>query len=252
MLRCGATLRGMQGRSQSSALLNLLDTLPQRHIQTQATSSPFATQKLPELKALCRSLGLRTTLKKAELVAMLDSYYAERGETSTTRPKDGSETPSESRSAAAVPITDSDSSFEIIRVARRSPTTSPRRKSKTSTTEELEKAMEAIHLSSSSAESNTPGSSDAESIEATDTQESLALDLYGSEANDLDEALCNAIYQDKQLYRRILLLEPIPLDEMVGLGKRLNLLPGSTAKARARMRTWLDTQGICFYEADLN
>lgn len=112
--------------------------------------------------------------------------------------------------------------------------------------------MEAIHLSSSSAESNTPGSSDAESIEATDTQESLALDLYWSEANDLDEALCNAIYQDKQLYRRILLLEPIPLDEMVGLGKRLNLLPGSTAKARARMRTWLDTQGICFYEADLN
>lgn len=250
MLRCGAAFRGMQGRSQSSTLLNLLETLPQRRIQTQATPSPFAAQKLPELKALCRSLGLRTTLKKAELVAMLDAYYAERGEVPNIAPQNDTKTPSESPDTSTIPIADSDSSVEFIRVAHRSPTS--RRKSKTNATGDLEKAMEAINLSSSSAESDVPGSSDSEAIESAETQESLALDLYGSEANDLDEVLCNAIYQDKQLYRRILLLEPIPLDEMVGLGKRLNLLPGSIVKNRARMRTWLDTQGICFYEADLN
>ena len=167
---------------------------PASHSDSSYTISICST-KIARTEGIMSLTGSAYDLKKAELVAMLDAYYAERGEVPNIAPQNDTKTPSESPDTSTIPIADSDSSVEFIRVAHRSPTS--RRKSKTNATGDLEKAMEAINLSSSSAESDVPGSSDSEAIEAAETQESLALDLYGSEANDLDEVLCNAIYQDK-------------------------------------------------------
>ena len=77
------------------------------------------------------------------------------------------------------------------------------------------------------------------------------VNLYNSKSNDFDEALCSKIMADKQLYSRILLMEPISMDEFMGVGMRAGVLSGIASRDRPQMRVWLDTQGICFYESDL-
>ena len=82
-----------------------------------------------------------------------------------------------------------------------------------------------------------------------------------SEATSIQ--LKRAIRADAQLWRRILLMEPISLDEFVSIANRPARtdsagtgpsgagLAVKTGKQRAELRTWLEMQGICTYADEL-
>ena len=71
--------------------------------------------------------------------------------------------------------------------------------------------------------------------------------IYNAQPNDIDERLISAL-QNSQLYRRILLLEPVSLEECCSLFPAAKISTGSMPYDRRIMRTWLDTQGICYFE----
>lgn len=71
--------------------------------------------------------------------------------------------------------------------------------------------------------------------------------IYNAQPNDIDERLISAL-QNSQLYRRILLLEPVSLGECCSLFPAAKISTGSVQYDRSIMRTWLDTQGICYFE----
>ena len=92
--------------------------------------------------------------------------------------------------------------------------------------------------------------SDIEAEEAPRTDASAA-EIFDKHANTLDVPMNEAIMSNVQLYRRILLFEPVSLDEFMSLAARAGCTTGSSARDRSRISTWLDTQGICFYEGEL-
>lgn len=275
MLRWGATrLRfaypGMQ-QGRQSELLGLLSRLPVQATGMASTAHvrrgnpadyPFEAWSLVELKRQCRTLGLVTSRSKGVLIEMLRVFYQEHSEVDMPRAP-----PSASSSAApaegpsspnVITISDTDSSgIEVVEAPkaqrrRRKAKESPVSSDAWSTSEEtqLEQGLEALSLGARKLRRRKSASSSESEVDP-ETAARMAADLYGSEPNAMDEAMCSAIYQDEQLYQRILLLEPVPLDEMMGVGIRAQVLSGAGTKERARMRTWLDTQGICFYEGDL-
>ncbi|CAO1621977.1 unnamed protein product [Sympodiomycopsis kandeliae] len=93
--------------------------------------------------------------------------------------------------------------------------------------------------------------SDLNSQEATPTdlpESSLALNIQ------------SAIQNEKQLYRRILLYEPIPFEEVWSLLLRKDSFTDinstekqkSKGKLQGEVRAWLDLQGIVWYEGDVS
>lgn len=273
MLRWGATrlwfaYPGMQQGGQSE-LLGLLSRLP---VQATGMASaaqarrgnpadyPFEAWSLVELKRQCRTLGLVTSRSKGALIEMLRTFYQEHTEVDMPRaPPSSSAAPAEGPSSPnVITISDTDSSgIEMVEAPkaprrRRKAKESPASSDAWNTSEEaqLEQGLEALSLGARKPRRRKSASS-SESDGDPEMAARMAADLYGSEPNAMDEVMCSAIYQDEQLYQRILLLEPVPLDEMMGVGIRAQVLSGAGTKERARMRTWLDTQGICFYEGDL-
>lgn len=71
----------------------------------------------------------------------------------------------------------------------------------------------------------------------------------------LAKAVHNAITADAQLYHRILLLEPIPFEEVWSTLLRCSDAEIFKTKARgvvqAQVKAWLDLQGIVWYEGDV-
>ncbi|KDN50354.1 hypothetical protein K437DRAFT_255058 [Tilletiaria anomala UBC 951] len=68
--------------------------------------------------------------------------------------------------------------------------------------------------------------------------------------------LKQAVQDDAQLWRRILLMEPIPLDEFVSIANRPASRGGAglgikTVKHRLELRNWLEMQGICTFADEL-
>lgn len=233
MLRFGVQWAAMQQQSRPSTLLGLLGALPKRTTHTHSPPSRFDSWKVSELKEQCRTLGLRTSRPKAELIQMLEAYYKQQNELSL----DAADAPN-------VIECESDSSVEVVHVK-----TTQSSACETVKAVPLEETLASLHLSPDEHAQSLSSASDLSS--GSVSPDRISVDLYGSEANGVDKVLCDALYQDKQLYLRIILLEPIPLDEILGVARRANVLSGVAQRDRAMMRSWLDTQGICFYEGDL-
>lgn len=94
----------------------------------------------------------------------------------------------------------------------------------------------------------------------SDATQALSSDEEGGAASDaeaeaspanvpasLSSSLVRAVQGDKQLYRRILLLEPVSFDEVHSTATRA----GVKVKSKDVLRDWLDKQGICFYVGEL-
>jgi len=130
----------------------------------------------------------------------------------------------------------SSSGFEIVDSIRHSDVTG--------TVESLVKSTANLDLNSSSAEPS--------GMSLTNENENFfqVSELYSPHANSMDEPMCQFIMQDSKLYERVLLMEPISLDEFLGVALRAGILSASTSRNRANLRTWLDSQGICFYESE--
>ncbi|WFD44025.1 hypothetical protein MPSI1_002690 [Malassezia psittaci] len=243
----------MQKEPRPSELLDLLKHgVPQRGYASkkltptegeQSSSSAFANLTVTQLRDACRSVGLRTSLRKRELVASLEAYHYDTRNNPSSPPRDAS--------TILVSDTDQDSSVEFISEKK---ATNSRRDSvgagHVPPDQSLSEAISSLNISKSPKRQSTSPSSASERRARVKAQEDL--DYHRElKSSELDRVLCDAIYRDKQLHRRILLLEPIPLDEFIGLARRQNITTGTIWRDRARLRAWLDTQGICFYEADL-
>lgn len=71
--------------------------------------------------------------------------------------------------------------------------------------------------------------------------------------------LLRGIQDDDQLHRRILLMEPIPFEEVWSVAQRCGLTEDEAVKARRGganklredVRTWLDMRGIVWYQGDV-
>lgn len=229
-------------RARQSQLLMLLqrDSITVSGFHSEPESLDFAQWKVAELKDECRRLGLVTSRPKKELVAILTQYYAK---------KDKDMSRSKVAAASTIPIieiTDSDaessssSGFEVIEAVSRN---------------NASMAMDSLVASTAqldlNADADKPASLSTSSPIAEGAEEaSQVSELYSPHANDMDEPMCYAIQKDTQLYQRILLMEPISLDEFLGVARRAGVLGDSASRNRASLRTWLDSQGICFYETD--
>lgn len=64
----------------------------------------------------------------------------------------------------------------------------------------------------------------------------------------LSQQLHKAITSDADLYKRILLFEPISFDEISSTAKRAGV---KGLRSKEALRTWLDRQGICHYSGEL-
>lgn len=64
----------------------------------------------------------------------------------------------------------------------------------------------------------------------------------------ISQQLHDAIMSDEDLYRRILLFEPIPLEEVSALAKKAGV---QGLRSKEILRNWLDVQCICFYSGEL-
>ncbi|WFD27264.1 hypothetical protein MNAN1_002260 [Malassezia nana] len=171
---------------------------------------------------------------------MLTQYYAKKNK-DTSRPKVAA-----ARTIPIIEISDSDaessssSGFEVVEAV-------PGKNAR--------KVMDSLVASTAQLDLNAdadqpaPLSISSPVVERTE-EASQVSELYSPHANDMDEPMCHAIRKDTQLYQRILLMEPISLDEFLGVARRAGVLGDSVSRNRASLRTWLDSQGICFYEAD--
>lgn len=70
----------------------------------------------------------------------------------------------------------------------------------------------------------------------------------GTVPAEVAQQLHDAIMSDEDLYRRILLFEPISFDEVNSLAKKAGV---QGLRSKEILRNWLDVQCICFYSAEL-
>lgn len=226
-------------KSQLIALLQHDTCATQSAFHSTSIPSAFEQWKVVELKDECRRLGLVTSRTKKELIALLNDYYAKQDLNPPASTKVAS--------SLAIPIIEvsdsesegsSSSGFEVIHAIH-----------KTTMTSEMDSLVNATANLDLDTCLEVPAST--ESIPADDGAEAAQVsELYSPYANSFDEPMCRTIMQDSKLYQRILLMEPISLDEFLGVARRAGLLSDSTSRNRANLRTWLDSQGICFYESD--
>lgn len=237
----------------------------------------FESWKVAELKSECKRLGLVTSRPKHKLAELLYQAYAYRDQDTVRCPPNASKVPepiciSDSDSSPAAPSAGDSSDSDLqylgaIPAARRS-------HGRSSSEPALEEQIASLSLDKrthqrrtsptrarprrrrdaagppSEASSDAEVHSDIEAEEAPRTDASAA-EIFDKHANTLDVPMNEAIMSNVQLYRRILLFEPVSLDEFMSLAARAGCTTGSSARDRSRISTWLDTQGICFYEGEL-
>lgn len=202
----------------------------------------FKSWKVLQLKQECKRLGLVTSRTKQGLIELLREYYEK-------------ESMNENKASKIDPnvivISDSEldehsTSFEVVESKSTSPPVEKGR---------LSNALKSLSLSDHGTIS-TSRSRSASTCSSTSESELPTNDhasTYGPQPNFMDQPMCDAIFADEQLFKRILMLEPISLDEMLGVAHRSKVLTSASAtRNRAELRTWLDCQGICFYEAELS
>ena len=211
-----------------------------RSVNTQS----FASWKVSQLKEECKRLGLITSRPKQGLIDSLHEYYITHSSSIVMDTEKSQKVPGDIIVISDSDLTDHSTSVEILECS-----TSDQSR-KTMQESELSKAVAQIQLQDDSAVSDTSSSS-SESTPFKHDFDTYETDLYSPRANTMDEPMCRVILSDEQLYRRILLMEPISLDEFMSVAQRSGVLSNSITKNRARLRTWLDCQGICFYEAEL-
>ncbi|PWN37335.1 uncharacterized protein FA14DRAFT_159433 [Meira miltonrushii] len=64
----------------------------------------------------------------------------------------------------------------------------------------------------------------------------------------ISQQLHDALMSDENLYRRILLFEPVPFEEVSALAKKAGV---QGLRSKEILRNWLDVQCICFYSGEL-
>ena len=207
-------------------------------IQSGMPIPDFKSWKVLQLKQECKRLGLVTSRTKQGLIELLREYYEK-------------ESMNENKAAKIDPnvivISDSETdehstSFEVVESKSTSP---PAEKGR------LSDALKSLSLNDKDTISRSTSSCPSISENELPTNDHAG--TYGPQPNFMDKPMCDAIFADEQLFKRILMLEPISLDEMLGVAHRSKVLTsGSATRNRAELRTWLDCQGICFYEAELS
>lgn len=207
-------------------------------IQSGMLIPDFKSWKVLQLKQECKRLGLITSRTKQGLIELLREYYE-------------TESMNENKSAKIEPhvivISDSETdehstSFEVVESKSTSP---PAEKGR------LSNALKSLSLNDKDTISRSTSS--CPSISENELPPNDHAGTYGPQPNFMDKPMCDAIFADQQLFKRILMLEPISLDEMLGVAHRSKVLTSASAtRNRAELRTWLDCQGICFYEAELS
>lgn len=225
-------------KSQLLALLKRDTKENQSAFYSVAVPSAFEHWRVIELKSECRRLGLVTSRPKKELVALLNNYYAK----NNLVPPSAAETKAQS-SVSVVEISESESSsssssgFEIVDTVRLS---------------DMKNEMESLVESTANLDLNSRPTKPLLTPSTTSEERETAQvsELFSPHANFIDEPLCQTIMQDSKLYERVLQMEPISLDEFLGVARRAGVLTDSTSQNRANLRTWLDSQGICFYESE--
>jgi len=234
---------------QESHLLALLHTGAAQCDATKA-SAYFSTWKVPELKSECRRLGFVTTRPKQALVDTLSEYYVVNSKMLPKRPV--AKPPSEVIEIKDADESASSASFEIVKERYATQPQWDLPLSSIGNLPEIEDNLAQLTLEPAKLPT-TIRQTTASNKEAENNikRRYSKVNLYNSKSNDFDEALCSKIMADKQLYSRILLMEPISMDEFMGVGMRAGVLSGIASRDRPQMRVWLDTQGICFYESDL-
>ena len=189
----------------------------------------FFSWKVTELKDECKRLGLAPSRRLKEgLVGLLNEYY-------TTH-----DMRCQMRKPEVIIISDTESeasstSVEIVETLCTQPDSF-------CTETDLSGALSSLQLENTSSLSSSPSSAPKE----TD-------DVFSEKPNSMDKPMCNAIFANKKLHMRVLLMEPISLDEFYGVAESMGVFgtSKSVARKRAKLRAWLDSQGICFYEAEL-
>jgi len=202
----------------------------------------FKSWKVLQLKQECKRLGLVTSRTKQGLIELLREYYEK-------------ESINENKAAKIDPnvivISDSEidehsTSFEVVESKSTSPPVEKGR---------LSNALKSLSLSDNDtvSTSRSRSASSCSNISESELPTNDHASTYGPQPNFMDQPMCDAIFADEQLFKRILMLEPISLDEMLGVAHRSKVLTSASAtRNRAELRTWLDCQGICFYEAELS
>lgn len=71
--------------------------------------------------------------------------------------------------------------------------------------------------------------------------------IYTTQPSIIDSRLIHAL-QGSCLYRSVLLYQPVRVDDFCSLFPSAKMTSGSVAGDRRIMRTWLDTQGICYID----
>ena len=211
-------------------------------IQSGMLIPDFKSWKVLQLKQECKRLGLVTSRTKQGLIELLREYYEK-------------ESMNENKAAKIDPnvivISDSEidehsTSFEVVESKSTSPPVEKGR---------LSNAFKSLSLSDNDtvSTSRSRSASSCSNISESELPTNDHEGTYGPRPNFMDQPMCDAIFADEQLFKRILMLEPISLDEMLGVAHRSKVLTSASAtRNRAELRTWLDCQGICFYEAELS
>lgn len=207
-------------------------------IQSGMLIPDFKSWKVLQLKQECKRLGLVTSRTKQGLIELLREYY---------ETKSMNENKSAKIEPHVIVISDSETdehstSFEVVESKSTSP---PAEKGR------LSDALKSLSLNDKDTISRSTSSCPSISENELPTNDHAG--TYGPQPNFMDKPMCDAIFADEQLFKRILMLEPISLDEMLGVAHRSKVLTSASAtRNRAELRTWLDCQGICFYEAELS
>lgn len=256
---------------------------PSRSVGTCATQQPrstvpdYALWRVVDLKAECRRLGLVTSRSKQELIELLRQQHEPR--------VDGMRTANNAIATESAVITsggesdadDSDASVTYVGTSLpASAATSKSRARGRKSIEALDDSFTQLSLTPSAERADVsprrrkaaeksavrPPSDDSASPKRTRRKSTASpesdeparnvtvAELWSAEANPLDAPLCAAIEADADLHRRILLMEPVSLEEMLSVAAKANCLSGFSTRDRPQISTWLDTQGICYTETD--
>lgn len=188
----------------------------------------FATWKVTELKNECKRLGLAPSRRlKQGLVDLLYDYYATHDMRHCQRKPD----------VIVISDSESDAPSTSVEIVESMSSQTPTQSAGT----DLSKAFSTLRLEDNLGLPKSMSSACDE-----------IYDVYNEKPNAMDKPMCNAIFANKKLHMRILLMEPISLDEFYGVAHSAGVLNSfrSTARKRAKLRAWLDSQGICFYESN--
>ncbi|MCO5596198.1 hypothetical protein L7F22_050258 [Adiantum nelumboides] len=123
-----------------------------------------------------------------------------------------------------------------------------RQKSPHSSKEDLGEESEASNSTGSDDESDDEALANRSLRGVIRTSTANQATALGSVPAEVAQQLHDAIMSDEDLYRRILLFEPISFDEVNSLAKKAGI---QGLRSKETLRNWLDVQCICFYSTEL-